>query len=67
MAIRITNSGRRARDDTVNDLTNAINEMELAIEKLNKCPGLGAPLYTARVEKLINRYEDLKKKIRRIG
>ena len=67
MKIKITQSGRNARNDTVRDLQNAINEMNAAIQCLSYCKGLGAELYTARLEKMISTYSDLKSKIANIG
>ena len=67
MRIRMTNSGKSARNETVNDLKNAVNEIDAAITELNKCPGLGAPLYIKRLEDLKKRYSNLKNQISRMG
>ena len=55
MRKKISSSGRSARDATVKDLQNSINEMNAAIECLNYIKGLGAELYIEKVNSLIDK------------
>ncbi len=67
MRKKISSSGRSARDATVRDLQNSINEMNAAIECLNYIKGLGAELYIEKVNSLIDKFTGVKNKISRIS
>ena len=66
MAIRISQSGINARNDTVADLNKAISELQAAKDELRRCKGMGAELYIKKIDDYISRYTDLKNKIARI-
>ena len=67
MRKRITSSGRSARDATVRDLQESIAQMRAAIECLNNVKGLGAELYIERLNKLIDKFTNVKNRIARIS
>ncbi len=67
MSVEISSSGKNARNATVNDLKKAIEEINLAIDELNKCKGLGAEIYIDRLESMIKTYKRIKSIIAAIG
>ena len=67
MSVKMTSQGKNARDDTVNDVQHAIDEMEAAIQELNRCKGLGTELYTEKLNSMISTYTNIKKVLSKIG
>lgn len=67
MSIRLTSSGRSAKNATISDLQKAIAKMEEAQAWISQCQGMGAEIYTAKLQERIETYRSLKSKIGRIG